>query len=348
MKFSHSIEIDDYILTDESDTYIIAEAGVNHNGDMKIAKQLIDVAADAGVNAVKFQTFKSQQLVLKNTSKAPYQKRTTLQNESQYEMLRLLEVSKENMKMLQDYARDRGLTFLSTPFERESLKEVCEIGVPAIKIAATDITNIQYLREVAQMKKPIILSAGMCYMEEVRRALEEIYPYNNKVILLQCSANYPIQNKEVNLNVIDTFKKEFNIIVGYSDHSEGVGASPYAVAKGAKVIEKHFTLDRALKGPDQKASITPEELKQLVYEIRKVETYLGTGMKIPSFSEQFTRKALQKSLVADTYIKKGDKFNNKNVVAKRANGNGISALYIDDVINKVAQKNYEPDDLIEG
>ncbi len=347
MKFSHQIKIDNCILSNDAPAYIIAEAGVNHNGDMNLARQLIDVAASAGVNAVKFQSFKSEQLVLKTTDKAPYQKKNTPQNESQYDMLKALELNMENMRILQTYAGSMGLTFLSTPFEKESLNELCELNIPAIKIAATDITNIQYLREVAQTKKPIILSAGMCYMEEIYKALETIYPYNDKVILLQCSANYPIQDREVNLNVLDTFKKEFDIIVGYSDHSAGIGASPYAVAKGAKVIEKHFTLDRAMNGPDQKASVTPAELKQLVHDIRKVETYLGTNIKIPNFSEQLTRKALQKNLVAKTYIKKGDKFSNENIVAKRTNGIGISALYIDDVISKIAEKDYMPDSIIE-
>lgn len=347
MKFSHRIEIDRYLVSDESKTYIIAEAGVNHNGNMETAKQLIDAAADAGVNAVKFQSFKSEKLVLKDTSKAPYQKKTTAKNESQLDMLKALEVGKENMRMLQSYAAGKGLTFLSTPFEQDSLQELCELDVPALKIAATDVTNIQFLREAAKTGKPIILSAGMCYMEEVYRALEAIRPFNDKVILLQCSANYPIQDTEANLNVIDTFKKEFDIIVGYSDHSVGIGASPYAVAKGAKVVEKHFTLDRNMAGPDQMASVTPEELKQLVQEIRKVECYLGTSLKMPTSSEQFTRKALQKCLVAKADILCGDSFTVENVVAKRTNGIGISALYVDDVLGRTATKNYAVDDIIE-
>lgn len=347
MKFSHRIEIDQYLVTDESKTYIIAEAGVNHNGDMETAKKLIDAAAEAGVNAVKFQSFKSEKLVLKDTAKAPYQKKTTAQNESQLDMLKAFEVGKESMQMLQDYTNSKGLTFLSTPFEKDSLEELYELDIPAIKIAATDVTNIQFLRETAKIGKPIILSAGMCYMEEVYKALEAIYPFNDKVILLQCSANYPIRDTEANLNVIDTFKKEFDIMVGYSDHSVGVGASPYAVAKGARVIEKHFTLDRAMAGPDQKASVTPEELKQLVQEVRKVEQYLGSGIKVPTCSEQFTRKALQKCLVAKTNIPCGAVFTIENVVAKRTNGIGISALYIDDVLGQTASRDYAVDDIIE-
>lgn len=348
MKFSHEIKIEQYTISEKSPVYIIAEAGVNHNGNMETARQLIDAAAEAGANAVKFQSFKSEKIVLKNTAKAPYQKNTTAENECQLDMLKALEVDKENMRMLQSYAKEKGITFLSTPFEKDSLEELCELKVPAIKVAATDITNIQYLREVAQTKKPIILSAGMCYMEEVYRALEAIYPYNDKVVLLQCSANYPIQDREANLNVIDTFKREFDIMVGYSDHSMGVGAAPYAVAKGAKVIEKHFTLDRTMAGPDQMASITPIELKQLVQEIKKVETYLGSGSKMPTCSEQFTRKALQKCLVAKKAIKKGERFCNENVVAKRTDGKGISALYIDDILERTAERCYAPDDLIEG
>jgi sialic acid synthase SpsE len=307
---------------------------------------MIDVAVEAGVDAVKFQTFKADKLILKNIEKAPYQKITTNQSETQYEMLKRLEVTKEQTVELMDYCKKKNILFLSTPFEKASLEELDELGVPAFKIAATDLTNIQFLRQVAKKGRPIILSAGMCYLEEVEKALEAIYPYNKDVILLQCTANYPIENKEANINVVRTFKEKFDMIVGYSDHSQGVGASPYAVAVGAKVIEKHFTLDKNMEGPDHKASVTPDELKQLVSDIRRVEEYLGDGIKMPSRSEQMTRKSLQKCLVAYKFIKKGEKFTEENIVAKRTNGEGISAMYFDNIIGKIAKRDYEPDGII--
>lgn len=346
MQFNQIIKIDNKIISNSEKIFIIAEAGVNHNGDMNIAKEMIDIAVEAGVDAVKFQTFKAEELILKNIEKAPYQKVTTNHEESQYDMLKRLELTKEQTIDLMNYCRQKNIIFLSTPFEKTSLDELDELGVKAFKIAATDITNIQFLEQVAKKKKTIILSAGMCYLEEVRKALEVIYPFNQEVILLQCTANYPIQDSEVNLNVIKTFKEEFPILVGYSDHSQGVGASPYAVAVGAKVIEKHFTLDKHMIGPDHRASITPEELKQLVKDIRRVEKYLGDGMKMPTCSEQMTRKSLQKCLVAKQMIHQGEKFTEENIVAKRTNGVGISALYYKEMVGSIAKKNYEANEIL--
>ena len=346
MCFEEIIKIKKRTISEYEKTFIIAEAGVNHNGDMSIAKEMIDVALEAGVDAVKFQTFKTEDLILENIDKAPYQKVTTGCGETQYDMLKRLEVTKEQNKELMDYCKKKGIIFLSTPFEKNSLDELDELGVPAFKVAATDLTNVQFLRQVAKKEKPIILSAGMCYLEEVQKALEAIYPINRQVILLQCTANYPIQDNEANINVIRTFKDHFNILVGYSDHSESVGASPYAVAVGAKVIEKHFTLDKTMEGPDHRASVSPEELKQLVSDIRRVEKYLGDGMKMPSCSEQMTRKSLQKCLVARKEISLGEKFTEDNIVAKRTNGVGISAIYYDAVMGRIAEKNYRTDDII--
>lgn len=344
--FNKEINIANKCISAVNQTFIIAEAGVNHNGDMNLAKEMIDIAIEVGVDAVKFQTFKADKLILKNIDKAPYQKVTTNSNETQYDMLKHLEVTKEQTIELMEYCKQRNIIFLSTPFEKASLDELNELNVPAFKIAATDLTNIQYLRQVAKKGKPIILSAGMCYLEEVQRALEAIHPINKDVILLQCTANYPIKNTEANISVIRTLQERFDIIVGYSDHSQGVGASPYAVALGAKVIEKHFTLDKNMEGPDHKASVTPDELKQLVSDIRRVEKYLGDGIKMPSCSEQMTRKSLQKCLVANRVIKQGERFTEDNIVAKRTNGEGISALYYDDVVGKIAQRNYAPDEII--
>ena len=346
MYFCKNINIGTYNIFDGGRTFIIAEAGVNHNGDIGLAKKMIDVAVEAGVDAVKFQTFKTDQLILKDIEKAPYQKKTTSTDENQYVMLKKLEMRREQTVELMKYCKSKNILFLSTPFEKTSLDELDELGVSAFKVAATDLTNIQFLRQVARKDKPIILSAGMCYLEEVRKALEAIYPINRDVILLQCTADYPIQNAEANINVIRTLKEEFDIIVGYSDHSQGVGASPYAVALGAKVIEKHFTLDKNMEGPDHKASVTPEELKQLVADIRRVEEYLGDGIKMPSCSEQMTRRSLQKCLVANEAIKQGESFTEENIVAKRTNGLGISALYYDSIVGKTAQKDYEPNEII--
>lgn len=347
MVFHHSIQIGETEISEHSPAYIIGEAGVNHNGNLDTAIKLIDAASVAGVNAVKFQMFRTEEIILKNIEKAPYQKKTTDAAQSQYEMLKKLELTSENHLYLKEYSQKKGITFLSTPFERESLKELAVLDLPAIKIAATDVTNIQYLKQVASLGKPIILSAGMCYLEEIRKALETIYTVNKDVILLQCTANYPIEDEEVNLNVIDTLKKEFDILIGYSDHSRGVGASPFAVAKGAKVIEKHFTLDKNSEGPDHKASVTPEELKQLVEDIRRVERYLGSSIKTPTFSEQFTRRSLQKCFVASRTIKKGEVFTDENIVAKRTNGTGISALYYEDLLGRVAVRDFSVDDIIE-
>lgn len=345
--FNKVIKIGGHKISDDSKTFLIAEAGVNHNGDMDLAKQMIDVAVDAAVDAVKFQTFKTEELILKNIEKVPYQKVTTDENETQYDMLKRLEVTKEQTKNLMDYCREKGILFLSTPFEKKSLDELDELGVCAFKVAATDLSNIQFLRQVAEKGKPIILSAGMCYMEEVERALSAIFPINRDVILLQCTSNYPIRDEEANINVIRTFKRKFSMLVGYSDHSYGVGASPYAVAVGAKVIEKHFTLDKDMEGPDHKASVAPDELKQLVSNIRRVEKYLGDGIKMPSCSEQMTRRSLQKCLVAGMDIREGERFTTNNLTAKRTNGMGISALYFDDMLGKKSLRDYKKDEVVE-
>lgn len=344
--FNDQIDVGNKMISSCSSVFIIAEAGVNHNGDIELAKKMVDQAYEAGVDAVKFQSFKTEQLILKNIEKAPYQKKTTSKNESQYEMLKKLEMPADQMKLIKRYCDEKGIIFLSTPFEEASLTELIDMDVPAVKIAATDITNIKFLRQVARTGKPMIVSAGMCYMEEVRIALEAVCPLNKNVVLLQCTANYPIQDREANIKVIRTFQDEFNILVGYSDHSTGIGAAPFAVAAGAKVIEKHFTLDKTMEGPDHKASVIPEELKELVREVRKVEQYLGTGKKIPSISEQQTRRALQKSIVAKKEIVQGEVFTEDNLDAKRTNGEGISALYYDQLIGRTACREYKKNELI--
>jgi len=346
MKFNKQIYIQDIEISDQSNAFIIAEAGVNHNGDIHIAKELIDVAREAQVNAVKFQSFKTEHLILKNVDRAPYQKKND-RLESQFEMLKHLEISKEINIELKKYCDENSIIFLTTPFDEVSLSELDMIQLPAYKIASTDTTNLPFLVKVAQKKKPIFLSTGMSYQSEIELALKHIYPYNKDVILMQCSADYPLNDKEVNLSVLNSFNKAFDILLGYSDHSTGIGAAPYSVPLGAKVIEKHFTIDKQMKGPDHKASLSPKELKLFVKQIRQVEVYMGSPIKTPTFSELHNRKSLQKTLVASTKINKGDVFSNKNIIGKRTGGIGISPLYFESVFGKVANKNYHINEVIE-
>lgn len=347
MKFNKKIKIGSKVVADNSPVFIIAEAGVNHNGDIDKAKRLIDVAVNAGVDAVKFQAFKTKNVILKNVRKAHYQEKTTGTLETQYEMIKKLEFTKEQYRELINYCNENGIIFLSTPFDDESVDELDEIGVLAYKTASTDTTNLLLLKKIAKKEKPILLSTGMSYLSEVEAALKEIIKYNKDIILLQCTANYPILNSEANLNVLNTYRSMFDIIVGYSDHSVGIGASPYTIPMGAKLVEKHFTLDINDNGPDHKASLSPEQLKEFVCEIRKVEEYLGTTLKIPSFDELKTRKSLQKCLVASTSIKQGEYFTESNIVAKRTGGVGISPLYYKQLIGKKASTNYCENEIID-
>jgi N,N'-diacetyllegionaminate synthase len=346
MKFNRTIGIGNKEISDESAVFIIAEAGVNHNGDLNIAKKLIDIAVDSGVDAVKFQAFKTESLILSEVTKAEYQQKTTNNNESQFEMLKKLEINKEQNSELLEYCKRKGIIFLTTPFDDDSLSELEMIGLSAYKIASTDTTNLPFLRKIAKTGKPIILSTGMSYLSEIQLALKEIYEINKNVILLQCTANYPIKDNEANLNVLMTYKEMFNLLVGYSDHSVGIGASPYAVPLGAKIVEKHFTLNKQDDGPDHRASLSPDELKQYVQEVRKVEKYLGSSIKSPSFDEVQTRKSLQKCLVASKRIEEGELFSLSNIVAKRTGGIGISPIYYRTIIGKPSKKIFEKEEII--
>lgn len=346
MKFSKEIHVGNKIISEDSSVFIIAEAGVNHGGDIQVAKQLIDIAVDAGADAVKFQAFKTEHLILKDVDKAPYQKKTTNLAESQFEMLKRLEVTKEQNIELKQYCEAKNIIFLTTPFDEFSLDELDGLGIPAFKIASTDTTNLPFLKRIAQQGKPIFLSTGMTYLSEVEMALEVINEFNKDVVLLQCSANYPIENEEVNLNVINTYKKHFDILIGYSDHSVGVGAAPFAVPMGAKVIEKHFTIDKDGEGPDHRASLSPDELKRFIAQVRQVETFMGSAIKKPNLSELKTRASLQKSLVARKEIKQGDVFTEELIIAKRTGGKGISPIYYEDVLGKTASQDFAVDDII--
>ena len=345
--FNRSIHVARHLISDDSKVFIIAEAGVNHNGDMGLAKKLIDVAVDAQADAVKFQTFRAEHLILRNVVKAPYQTKTTDSSESQFDMLKRLEVSHEQNRELMGYCQKKNIIFLTTPFDEQSLSELDGLALPAYKVASTDLTNLPFLEKIARKERPIFLSCGMSYQAEVELALRAIWPFNRDVILLQCTANYPIKDAEANLAVIRTFQDRFDMLIGYSDHSVGVGAAPYAVPMGAKVIEKHFTIDKNMAGPDHKASLDTEELIQFVRQIRLVETYLGNGIKTPTLSESKTRSSLQKALVAARTIRQGETFSEKNMTAKRTGGAGISPIFIQQVIGKSAPRTLERDEVIE-
>ena len=347
MKFNRNIIIGDRTISDTAPVFIIAEAGVNHGGDIEIAKQLIDIAAESGADAVKFQAFRTENLILKSVEKAPYQQQTTDAKEGQFEMLKKLELTKQHYQALKDYCDQKDIIFMITPFDEESLKELEEIGVNAYKVASTDTTNIPFLRKLAMTKKPLILSTGMCYMDEVKQVVSEIFTYNKDLILLQCTANYPIEDNEANLAVVKTYIDTFDCIVGYSDHSVGIGAAPLSIPMGAKVVEKHFTINKEDSGPDHLASLDPEELKSFVKYVRQIEQYMGQGIKEPTASEAKTRKSLQKCLVAKEKINQGKTFTDENLVAKRTGGVGISPLHYPDLLGKAATKDYEPNDIID-
>ena len=341
------IKIQNKAIHSHAPTFIIAEAGVNHGGDMEVAKQLVDVAVEAEADAVKFQAFRTEHLILKDDEKAPYQQKTTDQAESQFDMLKKLEISLQQTAALKAYCEKKGIIFLTTPFDEQSLQELDSLDLAAYKIASTDTTNLPFLKKVAARQKPILLSTGMTFLAEITQVLHTLLPLNDQIILLQCTANYPIDDREANLNVLHTFKQHFDVLLGYSDHSVGIGASPYAVAMGAKVIEKHFTLDKTLKGPDHNASLFPEELKAFVKAIRQVEVYLGSDIKKPTLSELKTRTTLQKALVANRAIKQGELFTEDNLVAKRTGGVGISPLYFDDLVHRKAHKDFKKDEIID-
>lgn len=327
--------------------FIIAEAGVNHNGDISLAKQLVDVAVSAGADAVKFQTFKAEKLVCKNAEKAAYQKETTNQAESQLEMLKKLELSEEMHDQLIDYCKKKGILFLSTPFDVDSVDYLIELGIEIIKIPSGEITNYPYLRKIAQTGKKVILSTGMSSLKEVREAVEVLKEYGNKdIAVLHCNTEYPTPFTDVNLKAMLTMRDELGVKVGYSDHTMGIEIPIAAVAMGAQIIEKHFTLDKTMDGPDHKASLEPHELKAMINAIRNVENALGTGVKEPSESEQRNIGIVRKSIVAKYAIKKGEVFSEENLVTKRP-GTGVSPMKWNEIIGTVAGRDYKEDDLIE-
>ncbi len=330
-------------------TLIIAEAGVNHNGDMLLAKQLIKVAAEAGADLVKFQTFSADRMVTKDASKANYQIQTSGNHESQYEMLKRLELSEDAHAVLMNSCEDHGVGFFSTGFDIESIDLLVKIGQKRFKIPSGEITNLPYLRHIGQLGHPIILSTGMSTFEEIDSAIFELEKAGTPkklITVLHCSSEYPATIATVNLRCMLNIKKSFDVEIGYSDHTLGTEVAIAAVAIGANIIEKHITLDRNLPGPDHKASLEPNEFKEMVKAIRNIEVALGDGVKRLSSNEIHNKQVARKSLVALRDIKKGEIYSAKNVTAKRP-GNGLSPMLWDKVIGSYAPRDFIQDEIIE-
>jgi N,N'-diacetyllegionaminate synthase len=329
--------------------FIIAEAGVNHSGSLRLAKKLVDAAADAGADAVKFQTFKANNLVSKTAEKADYQKKTTATDETQHAMLARLELNDAAHLAIIEHCKARQILFLSTPFDIESADMLEGLGMPIYKIPSGEITNLPYLRHISRFGKEIILSTGMSDLREVEdalKALEFAGTARSKITILHATTEYPCPINDVNLKAMLTIQETFRVKVGYSDHTSGTEVPIAAVALGACVIEKHFTLDRTMDGPDHKASLEPDELKAMVRAIRNIEQALGDGIKRPSASELNNISAARKSLVALRDIKKGDIFCIENLGAKRP-GHGISPMRWDEVLGQEARRNFSADECIE-
>ncbi len=330
-------------------TLIIAEAGVNHNGSIDLAYKLIDAAADAGADLVKFQTFTASRLVTETAGKAEYQNQTTDAEESQYGMLRKLELSRQMHEDLISYCSKRGIGFFSTGFDNKSIDLLIDLGLDLIKIPSGEITNIFFLRYVGSLGKPIILSTGMSDLGEIEDALDTLIGAGmtrDNVCVLHCNTEYPTPMDDVNLQAMLGIKQALRVDIGYSDHTQGITIPVAAVALGATVIEKHLTLDRNLPGPDHLASLEPEEFAEMVRAIRDVESAIGDGIKRASKSEVKNKQVIRKSLVASREISKGELYSEENVCAKRP-GNGICPMRWDDINGRTSLRNYMKDELIE-
>ncbi len=329
-------------------TIIIAEAGVNHNGDIEMAKRLVDTAAAAGANFVKFQTFSAERLVTPDAPKAEYQMRNDVGTDSQFAMLKRLELSEQMHYDLLAHCKTCGIAFLSTGFDIESINFLHALGIPMFKIPSGDITNLPYLRHIGSLGKPVVMSTGMATLEEIGTALgvlKEAGTPHDAVTVLHCTSDYPTTMADVNLSAMKTIRDTFGVAVGYSDHTEGIEVAVGAVALGASLIEKHFTLDRTLPGPDHKASLEPDELKALVKAIRNIETALGDGVKRPTVSELKNMLVARKSLVAAHPIRAGELFTLDNLGIKRP-GTGISPMRLNEIVGRRANRNYQIDEVI--
>ena len=328
--------------------FIIAEAGVNHNGSIKLAYKLIDVASASGVNAVKFQTFKAENLVSKNAQKAEYQKQTTNPSESQFNMLKKLELDANAHRRLIDYCDKKDIIFLSTPFDYESIELLNKLKLQIFKIPSGEITNLTYLRHIGSLNKKVILSTGMSNLKEIGDAIKILInagTLKENITVLHANTMYPTPMEDVNLRAMQTIQNKVDVAVGYSDHTLGIEVDIAAVAMGATIIEKHFTIDKTMDGPDHKSSINPEELKAMVSSIRNIEKALGSSIKKPSKSEKPNIIMARKSIVASKSIKKGELFTENNLTTKRP-GTGLSPMEWDSVIGKVAKRDYQIDDLL--
>ena len=327
--------------------FIIAEVGVNHNGDLNLAYKMVDIALQAGVDAVKFQSFITEELITLNAPKASYQLETTGQSNSQYMMLKALELTSIQHNMLKQYCADKGIVYLCTPYEHTSVDMLDVLDVTAYKIASTDINNLPFLQYIATKNRPVILSTGMSTLGEIEQAIGVLYSggLKGKIILLHCTSEYPAPIEEVNLCAILTMQQAFGCPIGFSDHTVGLGASPWAVAIGACIIEKHFTLDRSMDGPDHRASLEPTELKELVHTVRQVEVALGNGVKRPMPSELTNKPLMQKSLVARRAIQAGSVITVNDLTCKRP-GFGLAPSWFETVIGKRAARDIPEDTLI--
>ena len=339
-------------MTKNRTVIVIAEAGVNHNGDMKLAKELVWAAASAGADYVKFQSFIAEKNISKKASKARYQKESTEENETQLEMVKKLELSYEQHVEIYKECLKAGIGFLSTPFDTESFELLMKIDLPILKIASGEVTNLPLLREFgykySRLNRKVLLSTGMSSLSEVKEAVAILVDSGVKLenlVVLHCTTEYPAPYNEINLRAMTTISEHLGLTVGYSDHSQGIEVPIAAVAMGATVIEKHFTLDRNMKGPDHKASLEPSELRVMIASIRNIERALGDGIKKASISELENIKVARKSIVASKKISKGECFSENNLATKRP-GTGISPMEWDNVIGTLADKDYEEDELI--
>ena len=330
-------------------TLIIAEAGVNHNGDIELAKDLVYAAKESGADIVKFQTFRTELCLTKSTPIVPYQKKTNENFETQYDLIKDLELSFEEFIIIKEVADNIGIEFLSTGFDNSSLQFLNNLGLKRFKVPSGEITNLPYLREISNFQKPIILSTGMADLIEIEKSLNIFLNAGftkNNITILHCSTQYPTPPVDVNLNSMLTIANKFKTDVGYSDHTEGIDVAVLAVAMGAHVIEKHITIDKNFNGPDHKASINPREFKEMTRLIRRCEVVKGSSKKEPTNSELKIRGLVRKSIVARTKIKQGDIFSESNLIVKRP-GTGISPMLWDTIIGSVSTKNYNEDEFIE-
>lgn len=326
---------------------IIAEAGVNHNGSFELAKKMVDAAKEAGVDYVKFQTFNPQKLVSKYAEKAEYQKKNTGSNETQLEMLQKLTLTEQNFIALKEYCNEVGIGFISTPFDLESIYFLEKFNMDFWKVPSGEVTNLPYLEAIAKTKRKVIMSSGMCDIQEIRDAIDVLEKNGtSEIVLLHCNTQYPTPYGHVNLSAMNTIKDALHKEVGYSDHTQGIEVPIAAVAMGATVIEKHFTLDKEMEGPDHKASLDPIELKQMVTAIRNIEQAIGNGLKEPSPSEIANKAIARKSIVASRAIKKGEIFSEDNLTTKRP-GTGISPMEWHQIIGNIAKRDFFEDEMIE-